>query len=91
MIMQTLSLSKKNLINEITQKAKVLKNTYGNLTIGEMIKMIRVYLKMTQRILAQKAKIPQTTICRAENNSGNLKFETLNKIFNALFCDLIIA
>ena len=88
--MKNLILSEKYLIEEITKKALLLKKSTRNLSIGEMIKIIRTQLKMTQRILSKRAKVPQSTICRIENNSTSFTIDTLNKILSALFCDMLI-
>lgn len=52
--------------------------------IGDKIKSRRIELKMTQRALAKKLKIPYSTLANYENNYREPNIETLNKIANAL-------
>ena len=60
------------------------------LTLGELIAMIRNQLKMSQRVLAKRAGVPQSTISNLEKSKKQPNLATLKKVFQALFCDLLI-
>ena len=46
---------------------------------------------MSQTILSRRAKVPQSTISRLEQNKYDVTLSTLHKILKALSCDLVIA
>jgi len=85
------SFSENILIEEVTQAAKQVKIATRGLSIGALIKMLRTQLGMSQKALAKRAGIPQSTVSRVEQGQRDLGVSTLRKILNALFCDLIIA
>ena len=89
--MKSFSLSEKLLIEEITQAAQKTKIAVRGLTIGALIKFIRVQLGMSQKALAKRAGVPQSTISRIEQEERDANLSTLNKILNAISCDLVIA
>ena len=60
------------------------------LTIGALIKSIRVQLGMSQKALAKRAGVPQSTISRIEQEERDANLSTLNKILGAISCDLVI-
>lgn len=88
--MKSHSPSEKLLIEEImeaTQKARI---AVRGLTIGALIKSIRVQLGMSQKSLAKRAGVPQSTISRVEQEKRDANLSTLNKILSAISCDLVI-
>lgn len=89
--MKPLSPSEKLLIEEISQAAHNLQVAVRGLAIGELIKLIRTQLGMSQASLAQRAGVPQSTVSRVEKGQRDLSLSTLQKILIALSCDLVIA
>ena len=57
---------------------------------SEWIRLLRKYFRMTQAELAERAKIPQSHIVKIEQGKTDLQIGTLEKIFKALSCDLVI-
>jgi predicted DNA-binding mobile mystery protein A len=73
------------------QAAKKMKMAMkGRLSIGAWIRTTRKYLGMSQSILAKRARVPQSTISRVENGEIHVNISTLQKILQALSCDLLI-
>lgn len=60
------------------------------LKIGALIKSIRIQLGMSQKALAKRAKVPQSTISRIEQEERDANLSTLNKILGAISCNLVI-
>jgi transcriptional regulator with XRE-family HTH domain len=83
--------SEKLLLNEIFQSAKNLEKTQQDISIGQLISLIRLQLRMSQRSLAKRSKVPQSTISRIESGILNPNIMTLNKIFQALCCKLLFS
>lgn len=88
--MKSYSPSEKLLIEEITQAAQKTRVAVRGLTIGALIKFIRVQLGMSQKALAKRAGVPQSTISRIEQEERDANLSTLTKILSAISCDLII-
>jgi transcriptional regulator with XRE-family HTH domain len=82
--------SEKLLIEEVTQVAEKTKKIARGLSIGALIRMIRIQLGMSQKVLAKQACIPQSTISRIEKGAKDANLSTLNKILEALSCDLVM-
>lgn len=82
--------SGKLLIEEIMQAAQKTRVAVRGLTIGALIKSIRVQLGMSQKVLAKRAGVPQSTISRIEQQERDANLSTLNKILSAISCDLVI-
>ncbi len=89
--MKFLSPSEKLLIEEITQATQKTRVAIRGLTIGALIKSIRVQLGMSQKVLAKRARVPQSTISRIEQEERDANLSTLIKILGAISCDLVIA
>lgn len=89
--MKAYSPSEKLFIEEVTAAAQKLKETTRGLSIGSLITSIRSLLGMSQRVLAKRASVPQSTISRIEKGSHNVTILTLNKVLQALSCDLVMA
>lgn len=89
--MKSYSPSEKLFIEEIMQAAQKAKLATRGLTIGALIKSIRTQLGMSQKALAQRARVPQSTISRIEQQERDANLATLNKILAAISCDLVIA
>lgn len=88
--MKPFSPSEKLLIEEIMQAAQKTRIAVRSLTVGALIKSIRVQLGMSQKLLAKRAGVPQSTISRIEQNERDANLSTLNKILSAISCDLVI-
>ncbi len=52
--------------------------------IGGMIKTARKKKKLTQEQLGELVGVKKSQISRLENNTGNITFQTVMRIFNAL-------
>lgn len=52
--------------------------------IGDLIKTARRKRKLTQEQLGELVGVKKAQISRLENNTGNVTFETVMRIFNAL-------
>lgn len=83
--------SEKLLLMEIFQSAKKLKKAQQDISIGQLISLIRHQLRISQRVLAKKSKIFQSTISRIESGVLKPNILTLHKIFDALSCNLVIS
>ena len=88
--MKSNSPSEKLLIEEIMQAAQKTRVAVRGLTIGALIKSIRLQLGMSQKALAKRAGVPQSTISRIEQEERDANLATLNKILSAISCNLII-
>lgn len=88
--MKPYTTSEKFLIEEVSQAAKETKIAVRGLALGALIRLIRVQLGMSQKALAKRADIPQSTISRVEQEERDVNLSTLNKILGALSCDLVI-
>jgi len=89
--MKSFSPSEKLLIEEVTQYAKKTKIATRGLTIGALIRSIRTQLGMSQKELAKRAGVPQSTVSRIEQEQRDVSLSTLHKILSAISCDLVIA
>ena len=79
------------LIEEITKASQKVKVAARGLGIGVLIKSIRLQLGMSQKALAQLAKIPQSSVSRIEQGQKDMSLSTVCKILEAVSCDLIMA
>ena len=82
--------SEKILLEELTQVGNAFKKQSRNLSIGELLKLVRLQLGMSQRALSKRAGVPQSTISRIEKGESDCNLSTLEKISKALSCDLVI-
>lgn len=85
-----MKLSEKLILEEISEAGTELRLLLRGLSIGQLIAMTRKQLKMSQRALAKRAKVPQPAISNLEQSKGQPNLATLRKILDALFCDLIL-
>lgn len=82
--------SEKLLIEEIGHAALCMKTATRGLSIGGMIKLMRTQLGMSQRILAKRAGVPQSTISRIEQGGRNMSLFILQKILSSISCELVV-
>ncbi len=59
--------------------------------IGDLIKAARIKRKLTQEELGALVGVQKAQISRLENHSGNVTFETVIKIFEALDAKLSLS
>ncbi|MBN4066714.1 helix-turn-helix domain-containing protein [Simkania negevensis] len=78
------------LLEEIASFARSLQKQQRGLEIGQLISLIRKQLMMSQRALAEKSAVPQSTISKIESGDLRPNVSTLDKISNALNYDLLI-
>lgn len=83
--------SEKLFVEEVTQASKGLNTVSRGLSIGTLIKMIRLQLGMSQVVLAKRAGVPQSTISRVEQENADIKLSTISKILQAMFCHIAIS
>lgn len=88
--MKSYSPSERLLIEEVMQASQKIKTAMRGLSIGALIKVIRRQLGMSQKILAKRAGMPQSTVSRIEQGQQNTSLSTLNKILEVISCDLIV-
>jgi len=89
--MRPYTLSEKILLEEVTQCSKKMQTLLRGLSIGALIKTIRKQLGMSQKALAKRAGVPQSTVSHVEQGKRDVNLSTLQKILDALSCDLILA
>jgi len=88
--MKSFSLSERVLIKEITQNAQRMRAALKNLNLGLLIRSIRKQLGMSQKALAKRAGVPQSTVSRVEQGKKDVNISTLHKILGAICCDLVM-
>ncbi len=54
------------------------------------IRAIRTALRMTQGQLARRAGVAKSHVALVESGTANVGIDTLKKLFDAMFCDLLI-
>ena len=89
--MKIYSPSEKLLVEEVTCASRKMREVLRGLSIGALIKSIREQLGMSQRALAKRAGVPQSTVSRIEQGRRDATLSTLHKILGAISCDLVIA
>ncbi len=83
-------ISEKLIVEELAKVGAELQRALKGLSINQLVSMIRKQLKMSQKVLAIRAKVPQSTISNLERSKKQPNLATLRKIMDALFCDLLI-
>lgn len=83
--------SEELLFDEISTAAKTLMSVQRNLLPGQMLALYRKILGMSQRELAQRAKIPQASISGIESGRLQPNIKSWEKIASALNADLLVA
>ena len=89
--MKIYSPSEKLFVEEVVCSSRKMREALRGLSIGALIKSIREQLGMSQRALARRAGVPQSTVSRIEQGQKDVTLSTLHKILGAISCDLIIA
>jgi len=88
--MKKRSTSQKLFLEEIFQTGNALRSVIRGLSIGELVAIIRKQLGMSQKVLAKRAQIPQSTVSRIEQGKKTPQLTTVRKILAALSCDLLL-
>jgi transcriptional regulator with XRE-family HTH domain len=88
--MKSYSPSEKLLIEEVMNAAQKTRVVVRGLAFGRLIKSIRLQLGMSQKAVAKRAGVPQSTVSRIEQGQRDVGLSTLNKILGAISCDLVI-
>lgn len=86
----SMDFSEQILIEEIAQEGAKASQAARGLSPGALIRMIRKQIGMPQEVLAQRAKVPQSTISRIEKEQVDPSLATLRSILKALECDLVV-
>ena len=69
---------------------KALQKRLQGLSVGQLIPLIRRQLGMSQRILAMRGGIQQSSVARIESGHSDPNISTLKKIVEAMECDLVV-
>lgn len=85
-----MTVMEKLLLDTLFQVAEIYQSRLQKISIKNMITLLRKRLRMSQRVLAKRAKIPQATLSRIESGKTQPNLTTLEKIFKALFCDIAL-
>jgi transcriptional regulator with XRE-family HTH domain len=88
--MSGLKKAEKLLLEKTTKAALALKKEQRGIDIGQLIALIRSQLGMSQRALAKRAKVPQSNLSKIESGLLKSNMQTLQKILDAMECDLLI-
>lgn len=86
--MSRIAIAEKLLLDALFEIGKAFESRVHHVSIPKLIKLLRKRLRMPQRVLAKRAKIPVVTISRIESGKTKPSMRILEKIFRALFCDL---
>ncbi len=89
--MKRYSNSERLLIEEVMSACLKARAASRGLTIGALIKIIRQQLGMSQKALAKRAHVPQSTVSRIEKGQSDASLSTLDKILKGISCELVIA
>lgn len=85
-----LSLTQKKLLDAITKQSLMMSQEIKKVSIATLIRLLRKRLHMTQRHLAARTGVPQSTIARLESGREKPKLQTVERVFAALFCDILL-
>ncbi len=66
---------------------EIYRTRLGHIPLGKTIRLLRKRLRMSQRTLAKRSKVPAQTVSRIESGKAVPSFRTIEKILKALFCD----
>ena len=90
MYREKLSIAQKRTLESWVVALKKLPKELRAQHISTFIKLYRKRLRMTQKQLAKRAGVSQPFIARLERGFGELSTATLKKIFQALYCELVL-
>ena len=88
--MKKISIAEKHFLDQLTKVSEVISGGNKQISPGFIVALIRKRLKMSQAILARRANLPQSMISKIEANKTEPSIKTLKKIFDALYCDVVV-
>ncbi len=68
------------------KETQALVRKIGNFPYYRWVRDLRKSLHMSQKQLAKRAKITQPQLSKIESGQAKITLETLERVFNALFC-----
>jgi predicted DNA-binding mobile mystery protein A len=83
-------LSERIRIDASLREIQIMKGKLGDIPIHYWIRDLRKRLHMSQKHLAKRAKVTQSQLSLIESGKAKIKVATLEKIFGALFCEILI-
>ena len=83
-------MKKLNVLEQISLDRLTASPKEGEPTFSDWVRILRTALRMTQKQLAQRAKIAQPHLAGIERGKGNPRISTLKRIFDALSCPMAI-
>jgi transcriptional regulator with XRE-family HTH domain len=89
--MNALRRSMKITLNQIFRLVEALWTAQSHLSIGDLLSMVRSQLDMPQRILSARSGVPQSVISKTETGRAEPSIAALQKLADALHCDLVIS
>lgn len=78
------------MLSQLVSFGKAAPENLEGLPIHALIRLVRHSLRMTQAQLARRAGLPQSHVAVIEMGKGDLKMQTLRRIFKALQGDLLV-
>jgi transcriptional regulator with XRE-family HTH domain len=82
--------AEKAFVDKLLEVSKSLSDQVGPIEVGEIVKLLRTRLRMTQAILARRAGVPQSYVANVETSHITPTFKSLRKLLTALECDLAL-
>ena len=83
-------LSERLRIDESLREIHVLRGNLGKISFYRWIRDMRKKLHMSQKQLAKRAKMTQPQLSQIESGKAKITMVSLEKIFAALFCEVMI-
>lgn len=88
--MKKVSIAEKRLIDKVVGQAAELDAEIATLPPSAGIRLLRRRLLMSQRELANRAGLPQSTVSRIESGRIDPNIKTLRQIYSALGCTVAV-
>ena len=85
---KSLTFTQKRIIDHFSSSLSI--DDARGLTTGDLIRLLRKRLHMTQGQLAKRAGVPQSFISRIETGGQEPSLKTLRKLYEVLSCKLIV-
>lgn len=86
--MRQLSLSERHNVQRILDLASAVDHPPNLGDAGQWLRLMRKRLRMTQRQLAKRAGVPQSSISRIECGQVEPSLSMIIKLFTTLFCEV---
>ena len=87
---EKLPVTHRKILDKIARYANLAPEGAEAIAPHATIRLLRGALRMTQAQLAKRVGLPQSHIAKIESGKVDLQLSTLRKIFEALFCKLLI-